>query len=71
MSLNDGAIDACGEAKVIGVDDQTAHGVSLAGLGSCSRIVVRRIIVREICEIESAHRIWAAWLSFVLGPSQN
>jgi hypothetical protein len=41
VSLNDGAIDACGEAKVIGIDDQTPHGVSLAGTKSCSRIVVR------------------------------
>jgi hypothetical protein len=31
MSFDDGAIDACGEAKVIGIDDQTAHRVSLAG----------------------------------------
>jgi len=31
VSLDDGAIDAGSEAKVIGVDDQTAHRVSLAG----------------------------------------
>jgi hypothetical protein len=32
VSLDDGAIDARSEAKVIGVNDQTAHGVSLAGV---------------------------------------
>jgi hypothetical protein len=31
MSFDDGAIDTRGEAKVIGIDDQTAHRVSLAG----------------------------------------
>src|ERR1700678_3717030 len=31
MSFDDGAIDAVGEAKIIGVDDQAAHRVSLAG----------------------------------------
>jgi hypothetical protein len=31
MSFDDGAVDACCEAKIIGIDDQTAHRVSLAG----------------------------------------
>src|SRR5258708_31439520 len=31
MSFGNGAIDARREAKVIGIDDQTAHRVSLAG----------------------------------------
>ena len=34
MSFDDGAVDACGEAKIIGVDDQTAHRASLAGRAS-------------------------------------
>jgi hypothetical protein len=37
VSLDDGAIDACGEAKVIGIDDQAAHRVSLAGSAVHSR----------------------------------
>jgi hypothetical protein len=32
MSFDYGAIDACGKAKIIGIDDQTAHRGSLAGL---------------------------------------
>jgi hypothetical protein len=32
MSFGDGTIDAYSEAKVIGIDDQTAHRVSLSGL---------------------------------------
>jgi hypothetical protein len=31
MSFNDAPIDSEGEAKVIGVDNQTTHRVSLAG----------------------------------------
>jgi hypothetical protein len=31
VSLDDAAIDARGKAKVIGIDDQPAHRVSLAG----------------------------------------
>ena len=37
VSLDDGAIDAGSEAKVIGIDDQTAHRVSLAGVGISSQ----------------------------------
>src|SRR5580704_9052393 len=37
VSLDDGAIDSPSEAKVIGVDDQTAHRVSLAGVGISSQ----------------------------------
>ena len=37
MSLDDGAIDAGSEAKIIGIDDQTAHRVSLAGVGISSQ----------------------------------
>ncbi len=31
VSFDDGAIDARSEAKVIRIDDETAHRVSLAG----------------------------------------
>jgi hypothetical protein len=31
MSLDDGTIHARGETKIVGVNDQTAHRVSLAG----------------------------------------
>jgi hypothetical protein len=31
VGFDDGAIDARSEAKVIGIDDQTPHRVSLAG----------------------------------------
>src|SRR5271163_1065851 len=48
MGLDDGAIDARGEAKVIGIDDQTAHGVSLAGGETCLRI----------SEIAVSHSYW-------------
>jgi hypothetical protein len=41
VSLDDGAIDARSEAKIIGIDDQPAHRVSLAGIYLCTaRIVV-------------------------------
>ena len=38
VSFDDAAIHARGEAKVIGIDDQTAHRVSLAGGREESRI---------------------------------
>ena len=31
VSLDNGAIDSCSESKIVGVNDQTAHRVSLAG----------------------------------------
>src|SRR5580704_541249 len=57
MSLDDGAIDACSKAKIIGVDDQTAHGVSLAGVKSCSRIVVTGISEVEVAGLTDFLRL--------------
>src|SRR5580700_2540464 len=44
MSLDNGAIDARGEAKVIGIDDQSPHRASLAG-GSRATEGLRYVIM--------------------------
>jgi hypothetical protein len=37
MSFDDGAVHSLSEAKIICVDDETTHRVSLAGEKKCSR----------------------------------
>ena len=43
-SLNDGAVDAAGHAEIVGVDDEPAHGFSVASnkTGPPQRPVVRK-----------------------------
>jgi hypothetical protein len=67
VSLDDSPIDARGEAKVIGIDDQTSHRVSLAGGQSSACIPKRGFALTDFSPVAYSHRRAVSAQKFLIG----